>query len=58
MGFVHGFVSTHWFAEMYSDNRGFFQSLGNDEVNRIVVGYKDVEFVISIVRWCTSLLKK
>ena len=58
MGFVHGLVSTRWPAEMYSDNRGVVQSLGNDEVHRIVVGYKDVDFVISIGRWCMSLLKK
>ena len=45
-------------AEMYSDNRGVVQSLGNDEVHRIVVGYKDVDLVISIGRWCMSLLKK
>ena len=45
-------------AEMFSDNRGVVQSLGNDDVNRIVVGHKDVDFVMSTLRWCMSLLKK
>ena len=31
-------------AEISSDNRGVVQALRNDEVHRIVVGYKDVDF--------------